>query len=137
VVEGVGPGPGNRATDVTIAKNLVDTELIGLSVIGGLAQPGSPNEDNHVFGVEASRNLILREPLLVHPAAPGVRAVSLIGGSGPLTPAGGVWSATANSVSCIALEENIVVGILDDHFLADNLGSGAAGNTASLSGCAQ
>ena len=133
IVEAGGGGgpPGGDAENVTIADNVIDTEQLAVNLIGGFAYAES-TEDNHVSRIRVLRNLIVREPVLATAYQPGIKTLGLIGGAGPTF---GSWSATGNSISCVSIEDNIVVGVLDDFSLRQNVGSGAANNTATLGGC--
>jgi subtilisin-like proprotein convertase family protein len=128
--------------DVSVVDNRVATALPGVVVHGGFglsgfgAPPGgSPATDNTVRGVVLRGNLILDAPTFAAQQTPGIKGISLIGGAGWLDPSIGPWQATGNSLSCVGLHDNVVVGVLNDRAIKPNVGSGASGNTATLGGC--
>lgn len=112
--------------DVEISENCIDTQLVGVNVVGGFGDPQMAAVDNAVTDVAVQNNLILRPPSLVTPAFPGVKGINLTGG---------VQSATGNRVACVVLAGNSVAGIPDDLSTSANFGQGAAGNEATTGGC--
>lgn len=134
VVSGGDSANGNGTEAVLLADNRIETELVGVSIFGGFGAATG----NAVSDVDVRGNLVLDAPTLVSDGAPGVKGISVIGGTGPLepgTPGFGSWQATGNTVSCVRVDGNLVAGVLDDFSLFDNVGAGASGNTATFAGC--
>jgi len=95
-----------RITGVSITNNRIDTELIGISVLGG-----SGGENNVVFDVRIEGNQILREPVPIRYVLSDVKGITVTGGFG---------GATGNQVACVAISENGVAGVPNDVSVVQN-----------------
>lgn len=117
---------GGAFRDVHIKNNWIDTEMIGIHLLGGLAFSDVTASDNSVLAVELLGNIVLRTPVpgaFVDPQAKGI------------TLTGGLGKATGNSVTCVTLANNLVMGVVNDVAVLPNVGTGASGNSVSLGGC--
>lgn len=130
---------GGSIRNVTITRNRLDTPLAGITIVGGGPSDEAPNADasgNHVSGVYLSQNRILQAPSLASRWNGRVRGINVIGGlSGLPLPSGHRPGSTLNSVKCVRLKGNIVVGQRDAVSIFANLGPQASSNTARLGGC--
>lgn len=116
---------GSAFHDIHIKNNWIDTEMIGIHLLGGLSFSDITASDNALFAVELLENVVLRAPMpgaLVDRRAKGI------------TLTGGLGKATGNSVACVTLIDNLVAGVIDDIAMLPNVG-GASTNTASLGSC--
>jgi hypothetical protein len=141
VVGGETAARANAVTGISITKNRVGTDLLGISLIGGWsAPPTSPSapptssDDNDVTRAQVRCNVVPREPSLMTPDVPGIKGVNLTGGSGVLDLEND-WSATGNEVECVRLKDNLVTGKLDAVSIFHNLGARATGNAVRLNRC--
>jgi subtilisin-like proprotein convertase family protein len=129
------PDP-STVTHVSLSGNLINTDLAGITLVGGGPSDEVAADDatgNSVSGVQLTGNVIGREPTLARRIDPQVKGISLIGGLGGTPPATGNWKAsTDNSVTSVTLQGNLVAGVTDDVSVQSNFGAGASGNTAAL-----
>lgn len=138
VTGGLGKERGSLR-DVLLSRNRLDTPLLGISIIGG-----GPSDEfaafeafrNRVFGVTLRGNNVLQKPVLATRWHRKVKGITVIGGLGGPRPSTGNWERTLrNSVNCVRLRDNVVVGKRDVVAVFGNLGKGAFQNTARLGGC--
>lgn len=115
-----------RVQDVRVRSNCIDTEYIGISVVGGFGDPGFPAAGNTVSHVEVRGNVVSRPPVQLNQFRPEVRGIHLTGG---------IDATTGNSVSCVVVADNHVAGVLDALSTLDDIGAGASGNVATTVGC--
>jgi subtilisin-like proprotein convertase family protein len=136
VVGGLGAPSGGSVRDVVITNNRVDTDLVGIPLVGGGPSNHAEAKDalgNSVSHVQLRGNLIGRVPILATRWEPKAKGINIIGGLGGTPPSTGHWTRTeGNSVTSITLEGNLVAGVVDDVFLRSNLGEGASGNVAAF-----
>jgi hypothetical protein len=130
---------GGSVHDIVISRNRLDTPLLGIAIVGGGPRDISSAADairNRVYGVRLRRNTIVRAPVLAARWNDKVKGITVIGGLGGLPPARGNWQQSrGNSVKCISLRGNIVVGKRNAVAVFADLGEGASRNTATLRGC--
>jgi hypothetical protein len=108
LVGGIGRTRGGMMGDVSVTNNVIDTTLIGISLVGGVGA-----EDSSVSDVRIQANQVLREPSYqsVERVFPGLKGISLIG----------AWNgARRNRVACVVLSGNVVAGIKDDASIIAN-----------------
>jgi len=121
---------------VSISNNRIDSDLAGITLVGGGPSDEASAGDasgNVVSDVQLTGNVIGREPTLATRIDPQVKGISLIGGLGGTPPATGNWKAsTDNSVTSVTVQGNLVAGVKDDVSVQSNFGAGASGNTAAL-----
>jgi hypothetical protein len=114
---------GNAVSDVDVTQNCIDTDLIGLSLIGGLEHDSAPATDNSVTGITVRGNRVVRPPTRLLPVIPGLKGIDLTGGKN---------ATSGNRVKSVVLAQNSVAGVRDDVSVFPNLGSGASGNVAEV-----
>jgi hypothetical protein len=133
---GLGAGSGGSIRDVSVTSNRVETDLAGITVIGGGPSAFEAAGDTYghsVSGVSLGANVIGRIPVLATRWDPKAKGINIIGGLGGTPPATGRWKTTTdNSVTSITLEHNLVAGVVDDVSLRSNFGEGASGNVAAF-----
>lgn len=138
VTGGLGKERGSLR-DVLVSRNHLDTPLLGISIIGG-----GPSDEfaafeafrNRVFGVTLRGNDVVQKPVLATRWHRKVKGITVIGGLGGPRPSTGNWERTLrNSVKCVRLRDNVVVGKRDVVGVFPNLGKNAFRNTARLGGC--
>jgi subtilisin-like proprotein convertase family protein len=129
-------GQNGSIQTVSISNNQIDSDLAGITLVGGGPSDEASADDafgNVVSDVQLTGNVIGREPTLATRIDPQVRGISLIGGLGGTPPATGNWKAsTDNSVTSVTVQGNLVAGVMDDVSVQSNFGAGASGNTAAL-----
>jgi uncharacterized protein (TIGR03437 family) len=120
--------PENRIDGISIANNEVDTGLVGIAIIGGWGGGGEPNappspaDRNVVSAAQISCNQLDQTPTLGLDF-PGIQGIDVIAG---------LLAASGNQVQQLTVYDNLVAGVLGDASLFANLGSGASGNTISI-----
>ena len=128
VITGLGE-PGNSVSGIAIANNKVNTQLIGINVIGGLGSPPPPTS-----GFSADQNIVSAAQIFCN-------QIDQLPSNGLATPSGfsgitvtaGVNAATGNQVQQLSVYDNLVAGVLGNESVFASVGSGAAGNTISIS----
>lgn len=130
---------GGAVQDVVVSRNRLDTQLLGISIVGGGPSDEVAAHDairNRVFDVRLRRNKVVQKPVLATRWYPKAKGITVIGGLGGPPPPTGNWRRSKfNSVACIKLTGNIVVTKSDVVAVFANLGRGASQNTARLRGC--
>ena len=138
VIGGLGM-TGVSVHGVVISKNRLDTPLLGVSIVGGgpSDEPAAGDSTgNRIHGVTLLDNTIVHAPVLATRWNRRVKGITVIGGLGGPRPRSGNWRRSAfNSVTCIRLKGNVVVGKPNAVAVFANLGAGASRNTARLAGC--
>jgi hypothetical protein len=121
-------GVGNSFNGLSIANNDVNTAFIGISIVGGYGFPGQ------TLSLPTTNNVVAHPQIFCNQldqvATLGVAPSSEIKG---INVVAGVDVADGNQVLALRLEDNIVAGVLNDASLFANLGTGASGNTISIS----
>ena len=121
--------PGDRVSDISIANNEVDTPLVSIGLIAGWGGGGGTN----LPPFSADNNVVAHPQIYCNqvdqaPTAgldyPGIKGISVTAG---------LLEATGNQVLALRMENNLVGGVLNDTALFANLGTGASGNTISVS----
>jgi hypothetical protein len=122
--------PGNSVNGISIANNDVNTPFIGIDVVGGFGgsappnAPPSPADNNVVSAAQIYCNQVDQIPTLGVTPASGIKGIDVTAG---------LDAASGNQVLALRMEDNLVGGVLNDASLFANLGSGASGNTISIS----
>ena len=122
--------PGNSVNGISIANNDVNTQLIGINIVGGWgvtqgpANPPSPANSNVVAHPQIFCNQIDQLP------TNGLATPSGVNG---ITVTAGLDAASGNLVQQVRVENNLIAGALSDASFFANLGDGASGNTMSIS----
>jgi hypothetical protein len=133
---GLGGGPSGSIRDVSVTSNRVDTDLAGITVIGGGPSAFEAAGDTYghsVSGVRLRANVIARVPVLATRWDLRAKGINIIGGLGGPPPATGRWrTTTGNSVTSVTLENNSVAGAANDVNVRSNFGEGATDNVAAL-----
>jgi hypothetical protein len=111
---------GNTVGDIRIVNNEVETNVPGVNVLGGWGETQFGANNNTVSNVELKCNLINRPPAGGPFPDPRVKGINLTGGYS--------W-ASGNMVQGIRLEDNLVVGTLNDVSLFTDIGEAAFGNS--------
>jgi hypothetical protein len=133
-------GLGNNNSTVrsiSVTNNRIDTDLPGITIVGGGPDPYRDNYFGHevtgnaVSGVTLRGNVIGRAPTLVTRWDAGIKGISVIGGIGP-APGSPPQTVRGNSVDGVRVENNMVAGVIDDVSVRSNFGQGVSGNTAAL-----
>jgi uncharacterized protein (TIGR03437 family) len=133
--------PGNSVNGISIANNDVDTPLVGIGIIGGLADgaansPPSSADNNVVSGAQIFCNQVDQTPTIAvqHGFYTGIKGINVV--AGLLDAAGNQLNqsieATGNQVNQLSVYDNLVAGVLGDASLFANLAA-ATGNTISIS----
>jgi hypothetical protein len=112
---------------VRITNNVVDTTLVGISLVGGTAfAVEGATTGNVLRNVVVSKNRILRAPAPNQSYEAGARGIRVVGGIG---------HARGNRVSCVRVSGNRVAGVRDAVSVVANASPssarGASGNSAS------
>jgi uncharacterized protein (TIGR03437 family) len=121
---------GNSINGISIANNDVNTPFVGIDIIGGFgtpqgpADPYSPANNNVVSAAQIFCNQVDQAPTLGVTPSSGVKGITVAAGAGELP-------ASGNHVE-VSVYDNLVAGVLGDASLFANLGSGASGNTISI-----
>ena len=120
--------PGNSVIGISIANNDVNTQMIGINVVGGLGLPPPP-----ASGFSADKNIVSAAQIFCNQIdqlpTNGLAAPSGFSG---ITVAAGVDAATGNQVQQLSVHDNLVAGVLGNDSVFASVGSGAAGNTISI-----
>jgi hypothetical protein len=122
--------PGNSVNGISIANNDVNTELIGINIVGGLGvtqgptNPPSPANSNVVARPQIFCNQIDQLPTNGLATASGVNGI---------TVTAGLEAATGNQVQQVRVENNLIAGALGDASFFANVGDGASRNSISIS----
>jgi subtilisin-like proprotein convertase family protein len=137
LVGGLGsPGSESLIHNVLITNNRVDTDLAGITLLGGGPSDQDAPTDNtqghSISGVLLRGNVIEGVPVLATRWDPTIKGISLIGGLGRTPPATPTWwrETTRCSVNQVTVDNNLVAGIVDDVSVLANFGDGASGNSA-------
>ena len=118
--------PGNRVNGISIANNDVNTQLIGINIVGGWGatqgpdNPPSPAYGNVVAYPQIFCNQIDQLPTNGLPAPSGVNGITLTAG---------LEAATGNQVLNARVENNLIAGALREASFFANVGDGASGNS--------
>jgi subtilisin-like proprotein convertase family protein len=132
------PGTLMSIRNVLVTNNRIDTDLAGVTLLGGGPSDEDPPTDvterHSLSDVLLRGNVIGRVPVLATRWDPAVKGISLIGGLGSTPPATPPWwrETTRCSVTEIRLAGNLVAGVVDDVSVIANFGQGASGNEAAL-----
>jgi hypothetical protein len=126
VLMGAQQGVSNNMTDVRIFNNHVDTDVPAIVLFGGWGDGETTltATGNSVTKVELSRNWITRNPVVSMFYHVLTKGIDLVGGFGI------TGKASGNSVRDIRLQDNVVVGALNDILVLADAGSSATDNTA-------
>jgi len=122
--------PGNSVNGISIANNDVNTELIGINIVGGLGvtqgptNPPSPANSNVVARPQIFCNQIDQLPTNGLATASGVNGI---------TVTAGLEAATGNQVQQVRVENNLIAGALGDASFFANVGDGASRTSISIS----
>ena len=104
--------------DISVASNRIDTDLVGISVVGGGPsdeQAAGFTEGNRIADVKLENNVIGRTPELMLHWDAGVKGITVIAGLGGPVLATGQWrESRRNEVDGVMLSGNVVVGITND-----------------------
>lgn len=119
---------------ITVTNNRVDTDLVGITIVGGGISDDPAAGDSvadTVTNVRLRGNVIGRRPTLVAHWDPAVKGISIIGGLGGTPPSSGHWrQSSGDRVTGVVLDHNRVAGAIDAYSLHADLGDNASGNTA-------
>lgn len=115
LLSGFGGATNSTITGVQLSNNVLDTQLVGISLIGGL-QGASSN--NALTDVRLTGNSILHAPST---SLPWLKGINVIGGDG----------ASDNTITAVSLSGNSVAGVPDAVSVTDDLGGGTS-NTVTL-----
>lgn len=110
----------NTISGVTIRSNLVETDAVGVMVVGGNGTDRYPSSQNAVVSLSIMCNQVTRRPTLDE--VKDLRGVTLIGG----------WNSSGGNTIEATVKDNLVVDRLDEVAVVNDRGSGAAGNSAAL-----
>ncbi len=121
LLSGAFGGHTSRVQDVHVAENCIDTDLVGIDLLGGIGVPQMAAVENSVSGVEVRDNRVVRPPTLLTPLFPELRGINL---------AGGIRAATGNRVTGVVVAGNSVAGVPDAVSTLANIGPDASGNLA-------
>jgi len=131
VIAGLGE-PGNSVNGISIANNDVNSQMIGINIIGGWSHPPPPP----VVGFSADNNVVSAAQIFCNQIDQAATA-NQGGNSYPqgvesINVAAGV-DANGNQVQQLYIADNLVAGVLGNPSLFANLGAGASGNAISTS----
>ena len=121
--------PGNSVKGISIANNDVNTQLIGINIIGGWSSPPPPG----IVGFSADNNVVSAAQIFCNKmdqAATAAPGASYPQGVESINVAAGV-NANGNQVQQLYIADNLVAGVLGNPSLFANLGAGASGNAIS------
>lgn len=110
----------NTISGVTIRSNLVETDAVGVMVVGGNGTDRYPTSQNAVVSLSITCNQVTRRPTLDE--VKDLRGVTLIGG----------WNSSGGNTVEATVKDNLVVDRLDEVAVVNDRGTGAAGNSAAL-----
>lgn len=110
----------NSIENVMIIANQVKSPLPGISISGGWSQvPGWIAARNSISGVRIWCNVIEADLALFWPVFPDIKGIHFSGGYGP---------SEANQISAIQVEQNRVMGVMDDVSVFPNVSRDSQGN---------
>lgn len=121
--------PGDIVSGISIANNEVDTPLVGIGIVAGWGGGGA----TYLPPFSADNNVVAQPQIFCNQVDqaptigidyPGIKGISVTAG---------LLEATGNRVLQLRMEDNLVGGVLNDVALFANLGSGASGNSISIS----
>ena len=131
IVGGMGKADGS-IKNVLVAGNRIDTDLVGITIVGGGPDPygdvANDASDNHVESVTLRGNVVVRAPALAARWYPAVKGINVVGGLGA-QPNGRVLNVHRNSVTNINLDGNVVAGVANDLSVNANFGEAGVGGT--------
>ena len=107
---GFGGATNSTISSVQLTRNVIDTNLVGISVVGGL---NGASSNNTVSGVEITGNSILHAPLT---SEPQLKGINFIGGD----------NAPSNTVSSVTLTDNFVAGASNAFSVSSNFAGGTS-----------
>ena len=121
-------GTGNSVNGISIANNDVNTPSIGISIVAGYGFPGLrlslPTGNNVVSAAQVFCNQVDQAPTRGVTPSSGIKGINVVAG---------VDVANGNLVQQLSVHDNLVAGVLNDASLFANLGTGASGNSISIS----
>jgi len=130
VIAGLGE-PGNSINGISIANNDVNTQLIGISIVGGWGFPPPPP----VVGFSADNNVVSTAQIFCNqidqaatagPGGPypqGVESINIVAA---------LMNANGNQLQQLSVYDNPVAGVLANPSLFTYLGNGGSGNSISI-----
>ena len=132
VIAGLG-APGNSVNGISIANNDVNSQMIGINIIGGWDHP----PPSGVVGFSADNNVVSAAQIFCNQmdqAATADQGGNLyLQGVGSINVAAGITNANGNQVQQLYIADNLVAGVLGNPSLFTSLGDGASGNTLTTS----
>jgi len=132
---GANGGRSNVIESANISNNRIDTDLIGLNLVGGVSERTLGAEANQVRDVSARCNLIVKEPVIPMMQDESARGLSVIGGISLSDEDNDSAPATGNRVECLNLRRNMVAGTINDTAWIPDFGPNASGNSISSEVC--
>jgi uncharacterized protein (TIGR03437 family) len=124
--------PGNSVNGISIANNDVNSQMIGINILGGWSNPALPGD----VGFSADNNVVSAAQIFCNQmdqAATANQGGNLyLQGVGSINVAAGI-NANGNQVQQLYIADNLVAGVLGNPSLFANLGAGASGNALSTS----
>lgn len=129
VIAGLGE-PGNSVNGISIANNDVNTQLIGINIIGGWSSPPPPG----IVGFSADNNVVSAAQIFcnqIDQAATAAPGANYPQGVESINVAAGV-NANGNQVQQLYIADNLVAGVLGIPSLFTYLGDGGSGNAISI-----